>query len=63
IGILKGGLWSYMVACPYFYSCIGNHDRNTSYCVVRKKNICGGTTTYWIRIRGSFENSSSSSRL
>ncbi|KAI3950302.1 hypothetical protein MKW92_011307 [Papaver armeniacum] len=61
IGILKGGLWSYMVACPYFYSCIGNHDRNTSYCVVRKKNILGYNNVL-DRIRGSFGNSSSSSR-
>ena len=25
--------------CTYFYSCIGNHNRCTSNCVVKKRNI------------------------
>ena len=29
------------------HSCIGNPDRHTSNCVVRKRNFCRDTTTYW----------------
>ncbi|CAN1863339.1 NAD(P)H-quinone oxidoreductase subunit H, chloroplastic [Linum perenne] len=36
-----------MDPCPYFGSCIGNYDRCTSNCMVRKRNIRGATTTYW----------------
>ncbi|CBI31198.3 unnamed protein product, partial [Vitis vinifera] len=31
--------------CLYLF--IGNHNRCTNNCVVRKRNICSDTTTYW----------------
>nr|YP_010565361.1 NADH-plastoquinone oxidoreductase subunit 1 [Pinguicula jackii]YP_010565369.1 NADH-plastoquinone oxidoreductase subunit 1 [Pinguicula jackii]UZA66266.1 NADH-plastoquinone oxidoreductase subunit 1 [Pinguicula jackii]UZA66267.1 NADH-plastoquinone oxidoreductase subunit 1 [Pinguicula jackii] len=49
-------------ACPYFDSCIRNHTRCTSNCLVRKRNIRRDTTAYWTRIHRAFWNSSSSSR-
>ena len=40
IGILKISLWNSMGACLYFNYCIGNHNRRTSNCMVRKRNTC-----------------------
>ncbi|KAL7167044.1 hypothetical protein ACSBR2_037665 [Camellia fascicularis] len=51
-----------MDVCSYFDSCIRIHNRCTSNCLVRKKNIRRDTTTYRPRICQPFGNSSSSSR-
>nr|QPD79359.1 NADH dehydrogenase subunit 1 [Anacamptis pyramidalis] len=45
--ILKRSLWTYMDFCAHFHPCLRNHNGSISYCVVRKKNICSNTTTYW----------------